>query len=319
MVMSNRQVGAGGSPVRGRDRRRRDDAAALCTDVTLYMRRIRETALLTAEEEKELGWRIINDRDSEARDRMIRANLRLVVAIGRDYVRRGLTLAEVIAEGNVGLIRAVEGFDPARGARFSTYASWWIKQAIKRALSAARSPVHVPSYMIDLIGQWREATRRLEGTLHRSPTRREVARVMDVPPSRLSVISSAARVYQTPQGTVTNEDGDAVEAIEILRDTVEERPESAVGIRDDVHVVGRLLGNLAERDARVLRLRYGLEGQPPMTLKEIGHELGVTRERVRQIEVAALRTLRLRMTGTVRSGQSATDGAAVGAACREAS
>ena len=120
-----------------------------------YLRDINQVPLLTAEEEKTLGWRIINDGDPEAKDHMIRANLRLVVAISKNYTRRGLPIGDLIEEGNIGLIRAVEGFDPAQGARFSTYASWWIKQSIKRTLINARHPIHIPAYMIELLGRWR--------------------------------------------------------------------------------------------------------------------------------------------------------------------
>ena len=148
--------------------------------ISHYFRQINRIPLLTPEQERELGWRVINDGDIEAKEHMVQANLRLVVAIGRHYLHRGITLADVIAEGNVGLIRAVEGFDPAQGARFSTYASWWIKQAIKRALLGARQPVRVPAYMIDLITRCRSAARRLEAELGRPPRAEEISRATEL-------------------------------------------------------------------------------------------------------------------------------------------
>ena len=128
-------------------------------ELQLYLRELKEVDLLTAAEEKELGWRIINDECPEAKERMITANLRLVVSISKNYAHRGLPLSDLIEEGNIGLIKAVEGFDPAQGARFSTYASWWIKQAIKRTLINALQPIHIPAYMVDLIARWKQTTR----------------------------------------------------------------------------------------------------------------------------------------------------------------
>ena len=151
---------------------------ALQTEIQLYLREVKQVPLLTAAEEKELGWRIINDNDLAAKERMIRANLRLVIAIGKNYTKRGLTLPDLIEEGNIGLIRAVEGFDPAQGARFSTYASWWIKQSIKRTLINAVQPIHIPAYMVDLIARSKEATRRLEERIGRLPAASELAEEM---------------------------------------------------------------------------------------------------------------------------------------------
>ena len=157
-------------------------------DLELYLKQINRTPLLTAEEEKKLGWHIINDGCMEAKDHMIRANLRLVVSIGKNYTHRGLPLSDLIEEGNIGLIRAVEGFDPAQGARFSTYASWWIKQSIKRTLINAMQPIHIPAYMVDLITRWKNTYRRLEEELGRTPSNAEIAHVMDIPMKKMKVL-----------------------------------------------------------------------------------------------------------------------------------
>ena len=159
----------------GNDARATTRSSPLKSDLQLYLNDINQVALLTAEEERELGWAIINDDCQASRERMIRANLRLVVAIAKNYTNRGLTLSDLIEEGNIGLMRAVEGFDPAQGARFSTYASWWIKQAIKRALINARQPIHIPAYMVELIAKWKVASRDLERELGVPPTIEQLA------------------------------------------------------------------------------------------------------------------------------------------------
>jgi len=264
---------------------------SLQSELQLYLREIHDLPLLTPEEEKELGWRIINDNDVEAKDRMIRSNLRLVISISKTYANRGLPLPDLIEEGNIGLIRAVEGFDPAQGARFSTYASWWIKQAIKRTLINAVQPIHIPAYMVELIARWKESSRRLEDELGRPPTLPELSKVMKVPVKKLQIIRRAVKAYHAPSQVPSNEDGEAVDLSDLFEDTRNEPPETSVAQSEEFAMVMRLLESIDERDARVLRLRFGLEGKEPLTLKQIGEEVGLTRERVRQIEVEALRKL----------------------------
>ena len=265
------------------------------SDLEVYLRQINEVGLLTAVEEKELGWRIVNENDPAAKDHMIRANLRLVVSISKHYTNRGLPLADLIEEGNVGLIRAVEGFDPAQGARFSTYASWWIKQAIKRTLINAVQPIHIPAYMVELIAKWKDATRRLEYELGRPPTMHELAETLAISPRKLKIIRRAMLASRAPSQGPVGEHGETIDFAEFFEDTRTKLPEAEVERTEEFETIMQLLESIGERDAKVLRLRFGLEGQAPLTLKQIGEEVGLTRERVRQIEVDALRKLLMRL------------------------
>src|SRR5438445_13519973 len=180
-------------------RPRRQRGPSVQSPLETYLREINETPLLTAAEEKALAYRI-GDGDNEARDRMVRANLRLVVNIARGYTGKGLGLQDLIEEGNLGLLRAVEGFDPAVGTRFSTYASYWIKQSIKRALINTAKTIRIPAYMVELLSKWRRATARLSEELGRTPTPEEIARVLGLARKKLPIIKKAIRIYNsTPQ------------------------------------------------------------------------------------------------------------------------
>ncbi len=265
------------------------------SDLELYLREINRISILTAAQEKELGWKIVNDNCPASRQHMVQANLRLVVAIAKRYNNRGLSLSDLIEEGNVGLIRAVEGFDPAQGARFSTYGSWWIKQAIKRALINAVQPIHIPAYMVELIGKWKQASRKLEETLGRQPFAEELAQEMGLPVKKVRVIHKAVKAYRSPTQTPMGQNGQPMNIADMVTDTRNKAPEQVAVITDELKTVHKLLESIDEREGTVLAMRFGLDGQPPKTLKEIGAHIGVTRERVRQIELEALRKLNMRL------------------------
>jgi len=258
------------------------------TPLETYLREINETRLLTAAEEQMLAGRIA-EGDGEARDRMVRANLRLVVNIARGYSGKGLGLQDLIEEGNLGLLRAVEGFDPTMGTRFSTYASYWIKQSIKRALINSAKTIRIPAYMVELLSKWRRANTRLSEELGRTPTHEEIARVLGLPKKKLPIIKKAIRIYNsTPQ----TDQADAGWSLgEMVMDERMKSPEDELLDHDVLASVLQMIERLDEREATVLRMRFGLGDMDPHTLKEIGEKLNLTRERVRQIETEALHRL----------------------------
>jgi RNA polymerase primary sigma factor len=268
--------------------RRRLNASTPQSPLETYLREINETPLLSPDDEQDLAV-AIGQGDPQARDRMVRANLRLVVNIARGYTGKGLTLQDLIEEGNLGLLRAVEGFDPAMGTRFSTYASYWIKQSIKRALINSAKTIRIPAYMVELLSKWRRASSRLTEELGRTPTPEEVARVLGLPRKKLPIIKKAIRIYNlTPQ----TDQGDAGWSLgEMIMDERVRTPEDELVENDNLTHVLERLEIMDHREATVLKMRFGLENHEPRTLKEIGESLGLTRERVRQIETEALSKL----------------------------
>ena len=267
-------------------------SAAVQSGLQLYLKQINESPLLTADQEKELGRRIIRDNCMESRERMVRSNLRLVVNIAKHYVGRGLSLPDLIEEGNIGLLKAVEGFDPENGCRFSTYASWWIKQAIKRALINGVQPIHIPAYMVEMMAKLKQAMRELEDQLGRLPNVDELSEHMKMSPKKVKIIRKAVKAYNSPTQFGGGSGESEMTINDLVADTHNPGPAEQIRDRDELRQLGELLDRIDEREARILKLRYGLEGEDPMTLKEIGERIGLTRERVRQIEHEALGKLR---------------------------
>ena len=261
---------------------------SLQTPLETYLREINETKLLTAEDEKNLA-NAISQGDVRARDRMVRANLRLVVNIARGYTGKGLSLQDLIEEGNLGLLRAVEGFDPNVGTRFSTYASYWIKQSIKRALINSAKTIRIPAYMVELLSKWRRASARLNDELARTPTAEEVARLLGLPRRKLPIVKKAIQIYNLTPQTDQSEAGWSLG--EMVMDERTRTPDDELVEHDILTRVMEMMHELDPRESTVLKMRFGLHETEPHTLKEIGEQLGLTRERVRQIETEALKKL----------------------------
>jgi len=259
------------------------------TAADLYYAEINDTPLLSAEEEKEVCYRI-QEGDPEARDHLARANLRLVVNLARNYVGKGMDLADLIAEGNLGLLRAIESFDPDMNTRFSTYASYWIKQSMKRGLLNTAKTIRLPAYTNDLMTKWRRASAYLREELGRLPTSEEVAGRLKLSRGKMRIVQQALQIGYTLSETSSEEAGTS--PLDRVADAATPSPEADVIQSDELRRVFAMLEELDERARKVLRLRFGMDGPPPRTLQEIGVRLGLTRERVRQIEREALSNLR---------------------------
>ncbi len=258
------------------------------TSFSTYLSEIDHTPLLSAVEERELGARVLTG-DAQARDCMVRANLRLVVNIARGYTGKGLALDDLVSEGNMGLLRAVEGFEPSMNTRFSTYASYWIKQSIKRAVVNTAKTIRIPAYMAELLTKWRRATNQLSDELGRPPTHEELAKLLGLSKKKLAIIKKAIRVSNAGAQSDQTDAGWSIE--EMLMDERTHTPEAEMVKSDDLKQVIQLLDKMDPREANVLRMRFGLNDEEPKTLKKIGEHLGLTRERVRQIENEALEKL----------------------------
>ncbi len=259
----------------------------------LYLREIGRVKLLTPKEELELGKRI-RKGDEEAREQMIKANLRLVVKIARDYENLGLPLLDLINEGNVGLMKGVERFDPTKGAKLSTYASWWIKQAIRRALATQSKTIRLPEHVVDKVAHIRRAELKLNETLDRGPTDEELADHVGLTPKQVRDYRQAAKSTVSLDAPLTDED-ESRERAEVVADGRAAAPFEHLAKASDTALMKEAFATLAPREQDILRLRFGLEDDSPLTLEEIGQRYGLTRERIRQIECEGLKKLRTRM------------------------
>jgi RNA polymerase primary sigma factor len=285
---SDEWVGEDGEEIVLDDKVYLDDIAD--DSVRLYLREIGKIPLLTAEEELALAQRVVAG-EKRAKDQMAEANMRLVVSIAKRYVGRGLDLLDLIQEGNTGLLRAVEKFDPDKGFKFSTYATWWIRQAITRAIADQARTIRIPVHMVETINKLLRTQRRLTQELNREPTNKEIADAMEIEEDKVEHIMKIKQDISSLDASVRDDEEDSV-----LGDFIEDEdtvtPEESAAGQLLKEQVKDLLGSLTEREQKILKLRFGLEDGKSHTLEEVGQEFSVTRERIRQIEAKALAKLR---------------------------
>jgi RNA polymerase primary sigma factor len=258
--------------------------------VRLYLREIGKIPLLTAEEELALAKRVVAG-DKRAKDQMAEANMRLVVSIAKRYVGRGLDLLDLIQEGNTGLLRAVEKFDPDRGFKFSTYATWWIRQAITRAIADQARTIRIPVHMVETINKLLRTQRRLTQELNREPTNEEIAAAMEMDVDKVEHIMKIKQDISSLDASVRDDEEDSVLG-DFIEDEDAKTPTESASEQLLKEQVKQILGSLTEREQKILKLRFGLEDGKSHTLEEVGQEFSVTRERIRQIEAKALAKLR---------------------------
>lgn len=257
--------------------------------IKLYLQEIGKVKLLTVEEEIELAARIKRG-DKEAREAMIKANLRLVVKIAREYEGLGLPLLDLISEGNIGLMKAVERFDPTKGGKLSTYGAFWIKQCIKRALANQSKTIRIPVHMVGKIARMRVVSMRLHEMLGREPTDEELAEAMAMKPSNVAsmrMVSINPSSLDAPVG-----DSDSNQLGELIADEKAVNPYDKLDSKTVQRTLREMVGNLNDREVDILRARFGLDGGPRQNLEQVGQRLGITRERVRQLQNIALGKLR---------------------------
>ncbi|MCB9819939.1 RNA polymerase sigma factor RpoD [Candidatus Nomurabacteria bacterium] len=260
--------------------------------VRLYLREIGKIPLLNAEEELELAYKVVSG-DKKAKDKMAEANMRLVVSIAKRYSGRGLDFLDLIQEGNTGLLRAVEKFDPDKGFKFSTYATWWIRQAITRAIADQARTIRIPVHMVETINKLLRTQRRMTQELNREPTIEELGKELEMEPDKVEYVIKIKQDIQSLDAGVgrDGEDDDSV-----LQDFIEDEdtatPEESAATQLLKEQVQQVLSSLSDREQKIVRMRFGLDGGKSHTLEEVGQEFAVTRERIRQIEAKALNKLR---------------------------
>lgn len=257
--------------------------------IKIYMREMGQFSMLSAEKEVELANRIA-EGDQSAKNELVEANLRLVVSLARHYQGCGLSYQDLIQEGNIGLIKAAEKFDVSKGFRFSTYASWWIKQALSRAIADQSRTIRIPVHMTENINKFKKTERELLSKLNREPKIKEIADAMGISEKQAKEIQSYI-VEPTSLDIQVGDDDDTTIG-SFIEDTHFVNPESAYIKESNGDIVNAVLDTLSDREANILRLRFGIGGKKAMTLEEVGKEYGLTRERIRQIEAKALRKLR---------------------------
>ncbi len=256
------------------------------SELGIYLEEIRKLPLLTPERERQLADRIIAG-DKHARDEMIRCNLRLVVSVARQFTHRGLSLADLIAEGNVGLIRAVEMFDPKFQTRFSTYATWWIRQAIRKAISTTAQSIRIPTYIHAKLGEMNDAAARFKNGNGRAPNSGELATEMGTTKRQTALVEQAQRTRRVTL-QANDQSGAKTSAHEIIIDSNCQPPESQMETAEAISMIRHYVKYLTEREASIMTWRHGLDGNPPCTLDQIAKRIALTRERVRQIENQAM-------------------------------
>ena len=272
------------SPVDRRDER---------SNLQLYLNEIRQTPLLTVAEEIKLAARIKRG-DKAARDHMIKANLRLVVKIAYDYNQMGLPLMDLISEGNLGLIKAVERFDPAKGGKLSTYAAWWIKQSMKRALANQSKTIRLPVHLVDKISRMRKMIAKLTDELGREPENEEIAAELQIPTAKVALLKTVS-VRPASLDAPVGEDHDSATLGDLVGDDAAVNPYEGLGDKNLREDLSAMVNSLDPREASIIRLRFGLNGEKELTLEEVGKKFKVTRERIRQLEYLALAKIRRQM------------------------